>query len=275
MEDRVFIAMPTTGSIPKETVHSLVSIQTLHYLYLTQHALVHEARNMCVEEFLKSKYDWLYFVDSDMVFAPNIINELIKTAKESNVKFLSTLIFKRTPPYQPCFYMGEGYYSEEKGVLKKSEREIKHSGKPLMKNGDNIVCNLAPLVWANKVVEITSCGMASCLIHRSVIEKMKEEFGEKANLFYPEMSYTNEELQKIVDEKGEYASLFLNQGGFGEDISFCRRARYCGFKLYLAGKLQVGHLENRAVIDTHYYKYNKEKIDKEVKTSDVVEGVAK
>ena len=45
-------------------------------------------------------------------------------------------------------------------------------------------------------------------------------------------------LQTVIDR---YHDLFAPLPGFGEDLSFCIRARGCGFEIWVDPKIQVGH----------------------------------
>ena len=45
----------------------------------------------------------------------------------------------------------------------------------------------------------------------------------------------------ILDVKGRFGKLFTPIGGTGEDLSFCWRARQCGYKLMCDPSIPIGH----------------------------------
>lgn len=51
---------------------------------------------------------------------------------------------------------------------------------------------------------------------------------------------TMEAARKVVDDLGLYP--FMPVGGFGEDLSFCLRARKAGLKLWCDSRVQCGHI---------------------------------
>ena len=63
-----------------------------------------------------------------------------------------------------------------------------------------------------------------------------------------------EMLQPIVDR---YHDLFGPVPGYGEDLSFCVRARSCGFKLIADPKIQVGHKGSLIISDESFEAYRK------------------
>lgn len=61
-------------------------------------------------------------------------------------------------------------------------------------------------------------------------------------------------LQPIVDR---YHDLFGPVAGFGEDLSFCIRARSCGFKIHADPKIQIGHKGSIIITDDTFRAYRK------------------
>ena len=61
-------------------------------------------------------------------------------------------------------------------------------------------------------------------------------------------------LQTIVDR---YHDLFGPLPGYGEDLSFCVRAKSCGFKIHCDPKLQLGHKGSLIISDETFNAYRK------------------
>ena len=90
---KILLAMPSMGSIPVETVGSIVN--TIERgkvdLELTSGLLVYDARNRLAEDAVKNGYDYILFADSDMIFN----SEDLKRLLAHNVGICSGLYVKR------------------------------------------------------------------------------------------------------------------------------------------------------------------------------------
>ena len=62
-------------------------------------------------------------------------------------------------------------------------------------------------------------------------------------------------LQAVVDK---YHDLFAPLPGYGEDLSFCIRARGCGYDIHVDPKIQVGHKASVIVTDETFQAYRKQ-----------------
>ena len=105
-------------------------------------SLVYTAREEAAEEVLKQGYDWLFFLDSDMVPPPDIITRLLA----HNKPIVSAMAFKRDVPHTPCFYKDIQFDGE------KAELDI-------------------PKTWSGGLEEVAGVGSACILIRREVFEK--------------------------------------------------------------------------------------------------------
>jgi len=149
-ERDTFLAMPVgTGWIPHETVDSMMSLRGVRTHSFIGNALVYDARDMLVEQFLKSDCRWLFFMDSDMVLSPLTIPLL----KEVNKPLVTAMAFKRKAPFEPCFFVK---------VVDDAE--------------DGVPKLLFPLKWSMGLVPIVACGMAACLIRRDAVEATVKKY---------------------------------------------------------------------------------------------------
>ena len=57
----------------------------------------------------------------------------------------------------------------------------------------------------------------------------------------------------LVDVLSKYGNAFAPIGGVGEDLSFCWRARECGYKIVCDPSIQCGHV-GHYIIDQDFYK---------------------
>ncbi len=63
------------------------------------------------------------------------------------------------------------------------------------------------------------------------------------------------EVISAVKEK--YSDLFGQLPGYGEDLSFCIRARGCGYRIWVDPKVQVGHKSSIIVDDSVFQAFRK------------------
>lgn len=110
-----------------------------------QLSMIYVAREQLAKKCIKEGYDWLFFIDSDMVLPPDALTKLLAHDKD----IVSGIAFKRFPPFDPCFY--EKVSVTDRGI------KLEHFKK-----------------WQKGLIEADACGMACCLIKRKVFEKMIE-----------------------------------------------------------------------------------------------------
>ena len=61
----------------------------------------------------------------------------------------------------------------------------------------------------------------------------------------------------IASVRDKYADLFGHLPGYGEDLSFCIRARGCGYRIWVDPKVQVGHKSSIIVDDSVFQAFRK------------------
>lgn len=78
--------------------------------------------------------------------------------------------------------------------------------------------------YPDEIFEVEACGFGAVMMRTEVIRKVAETFHET----------------------------FGPTPGFGEDLSFCIRARECGFKIYADPHIQVGHKGSLIIDDSTF-----------------------
>ena len=81
--------------------------------------------------------------------------------------------------------------------------------------------------YPETLFEVDACGMAMCLIKTSVLKDIYDRMG---NLFEP-------------------------LPGLGEDLSFCYRAKKCGYKIFCDPTAQTGHVGTQIITELTYQSY--------------------
>ena len=79
----------------------------------------------------------------------------------------------------------------------------------------------------DRIFEVDGCGFACIMVRTGV-------------------------LKTVIDR---YHEAFLPIPGFGEDLSFCIRARNCGFDIHCDPKIQIGHIGKTIVTDATFQLY--------------------
>lgn len=130
-----------------ELIENIKTTKNFSFSFVNTKGLpVDQSRNSIVTRFLKEKdSEYLLFLDSDMIFPPNLVNELLKI----DADIMTALAFRKWYPHHPTIYEYDG------------------------KNFKSLI-NYEP----NKIIEVDGCGMACCLIKRKVMEKIKEPWFE-------------------------------------------------------------------------------------------------
>jgi GT2 family glycosyltransferase len=100
----IAIGIPNTGYIDYRTVARLINFKVpygyrFNFSFMAN-SLVYTAREAMAEYAIKAEATHLLFVDSDMIPPHETIDQLLKADKD----IISAMIFKRSYPYQPCFY---------------------------------------------------------------------------------------------------------------------------------------------------------------------------
>jgi hypothetical protein len=165
-----------------------------------------EARNAAVKKFLDEREsEWLLWLDTDMGFAPNVIDSLLAVADPQTRPVIGALCFVQRQ--REVDGMG-GYHCApactifdlvEKGILGRAEYPI------------------------NSLVQCAATGSACILIHRSVFERIRTKFGD---VWY----------DRLPNVHGE--------GLMGEDISFCIRTGAIGSPVFVHTGVKTSHLKN-------------------------------
>ena len=131
--DKILIAVPCMDSVATGFASSLISLIMKQQVGSCGHAfytssLIYDSRNCLAIEALKAETDYVLWLDSDMAFAGDTLDRLMKTMNDNNADMVSGLYFRRIPPFSPVvfphFIVNEGrglaswedFSSELKGV---------------------------------------------------------------------------------------------------------------------------------------------------------------
>lgn len=168
-------------------------------------ALLAQARNASVEQFLDTPGEWMMFIDSDMVFERDALDRLFKTASADKYPILGGLCYGLDAvdgPFPVVYKLTE---TPDGPMTYRPTTLPRETG----------------------LMQVDATGTAFLLMHRSVLEKMRERGFSKA---YPWFQETE-----------------LSGHPVGEDIAFCLRARTLGYPIFVDLDTRIGHHKSTIV----------------------------
>lgn len=103
---KILIAIPCMDQVPAPFCQSLAQLQKIGdcVLCMKTGSLIYTSRNDLATLAIQMDADYVFWLDSDMVFKPDILIKMMETLKEHDLDILSGLYFRRVPPYSPVLF---------------------------------------------------------------------------------------------------------------------------------------------------------------------------
>lgn len=195
---KTLIAVPCMDSVPAQFAQSLAMLQKEGECAIVFEigSLVYTSRNKIGSKAIELGADYVFWLDSDMTFAPDTLVNMMKTLREKKLDILSGLYFRRAHPFSPVLF-------DELTINENAECKWTEF-KDIPKEG---------------LFEVGACGFGCVLMGTDVLMSVQSTFN---NMFAP-------------------------IGNVGEDVSFCFRARECGYKIYCDPSISLGHVGHTIV----------------------------
>lgn len=242
-EKKLFIATPMYGGqcsgMYTKATNDLAMVCAQHgievrFYYLFNESLITRARNYCVDEFLRSGFTHLMFIDSDIGFSYKDVLALLHLCDEDNDYDVITGPYpKKTIAWEKVKAARDQGYGEENPF--QLEQFV----------GD-FVFNPAQDIKSFKLdepVEIREGGTGFMMIKRSVFGKYAEAF--------PELSYKPDHARtEHFDGSREITAFFDTvidpdtRRYLSEDYMFSYNVRKIGLKLWMCPWMQLKHVGN-------------------------------
>lgn len=238
---KVFLATPMyggqcSGSFAKSTM-DLAFLAAKYQIdlkayYLFNESLITRARNYLADEFMRSDFTHLMFIDSDIGFDPNDVLGLLAVSEpNSEFEIVCGPYPKKTISWEKI------KVAVDKGFADQNPQDLE-------KYVGDYVFNPAKEqteIQLDRPVEVLEGGTGFMMIQKSAFEKFKDK--------YPEFMYRPDHVrtkhfdgtrkimmyfQALIDEKSErYLS---------EDYMFCQWAREAGVKTWLCPWMKTQHV---------------------------------
>lgn len=123
-------------------------------------SLIYNARNHMAQKAVEMEFDATLWIDSDMVFDPMLLSDLLRTRKETGAEIVTAICYRRRPPYTPTIFTKLDIKPDESADFEQLDV-------------DDI---------PKKPFEIEGCGLAATLVDTSVYLDVMAKYG---NCFAP------------------------------------------------------------------------------------------
>lgn len=103
---KTLIAIPCMDQVPALFAQSLACLRMVGECQIAfqMGSLVYTSRNELAKFAIKNEFDYVFWLDSDMVFDDDILERMMKTMQDNDLDFLTGLYFRRTMPYTPVLF---------------------------------------------------------------------------------------------------------------------------------------------------------------------------
>ena len=105
---KILIAVPCMDQVPAPFAQSLATLQKPEgvecTLVMQMGSLIYTSRNNLAQRAIQMEADYVFWLDSDMVFEPDILIRMLKTVQENDLDILTGLYFRRVRPYSPVLF---------------------------------------------------------------------------------------------------------------------------------------------------------------------------
>jgi len=219
---KVSIGSCDPGQVNGEFAFSLIQIALSRssrlgtFVRVKGSGLLSKQRNRVVKKFLETKSDWLLMIDSDEVLTTEAFDKLIEVAHEKDRPIVAGLVFA-------SFDTGEPYPMPLPTIF----LDAPEGFLPLHKYDKD------------SVFQVDAAGTGCLLVHRSVLEAMRENADE----------HQGTDWCWFWDGP-------INGDWIGEDLQFCRRVRSLGFPIYVHTGAILPHSKSYLLSDRQHDLWN-------------------
>lgn len=102
---KVLIAVPCMDQVAAGFAQSLATLNKVGECSVAfiQNSLIYDSRNKIAKMAIEMQSDFVMWFDSDMIFAPDVLERLMKHAEDGK-DIISGLYFRRAAPYTPVLF---------------------------------------------------------------------------------------------------------------------------------------------------------------------------
>lgn len=114
---KTLVAIPCMDMVHTAFMDALLKLQPVGEteFALTCSSLIYDARNMLAKRAIDGHFDRILWLDSDMVFHPDLLQRLSADLDEGR-EFVSAIYFRRKNPIKPVIFKQTGYTKEGREI---------------------------------------------------------------------------------------------------------------------------------------------------------------
>lgn len=237
----LMIGQPVFGGLPcSENADALADLGTVLALSdcpwgrakTVGESLVPRARNTIARELFRSSFEWLLFIDADIVFTPRDVLILLESGYD--------VVGGAYPRKQVEF---DTVVRAARAGLPKPERFASSYVVNLLPED---VADGAATYDENGCVEVLDLPTGFLLIHRRVFEKIREARGDKSDDVFGRLEYITDDGPHAAPCWNFFPTPVAYEGGrwryLSEDYGFCRLWQSIGGKCHLHTGIELHHI---------------------------------
>lgn len=153
---KTLIAVPCMDQVPAQFAQSLATMKNDNCIIAMQiGSLIYTSRNSLALTAIKEECDYVLWLDSDMVFPPNILDLLMEHTDKGDI--VTGCYYRRVAPYRPVIY--SKFDITEQGCTKEEPESI-----------------------PSEVFEVEACGFGCVLMPTNILVDCFSKYGD---LFSP------------------------------------------------------------------------------------------
>ena len=195
--ETTLIAGPCMDQVPAQFAQSLATLRKVGACVIATQvgSLIYTSRNNLAAQAIKYGADYIFWLDSDMLFPPDTLERMLKTIKEQEGDVILTGLYcRRVAPFHPTLFK----------TLEVKDEMARWTDFDEIPEG---------------LFEVEGCGFGCVLAPTSA----------------------------FVDVQSKFGRMFSPIGDIGEDLSFCWRARECGWKILCDPSIELGHVGHHII----------------------------
>lgn len=156
---KTLVAIPHMDMVPFSFMMSVMRLMNVDETQITDRgsSLIYDARNRMAGQAVSQGYDRILFIDSDMVFKPDLLIKLSRDLDEGR-EYVCGLFFSRKPQFEPVIYKTLEYNTID--GIKPEMKLDKYLDYP-----------------RDEVFEIAGSGFGAVLMTTDLINRVGEKFG--------------------------------------------------------------------------------------------------
>ena len=157
MKPKILIAIPMLNTVRAEFFQSIMGLQGVGEakLALEVDSLTHMARNHLALKAINGNYDYIFWLDSDVVFEPDLLVNLYEDISEGH-DYVTALYFKRVLPTAPVICKELVYEKDEKTGITTHKAEF-YNDYP-----------------KDSLFPVAASGLGACLMRTEIVKKVAE-----------------------------------------------------------------------------------------------------